>query len=178
MQQKILFIGGPGTGKTSVLNALMKRGYFCMPEVSRALILKAQQQGVDQLFLTQPLLFSEMLLESREQQYLNAKKANAKIVFFDRGIPDISAYMDYSKTEYPPIFIEKNKQYKYDKVFHFAPWKEIHTTDNERYESFEETTQIDAFLVKTYLNLGYKIIKVPFCSVDERTQFILNSLTF
>ena len=28
MQQKIVFIGGPGTGKTSVLNALKNQGFF------------------------------------------------------------------------------------------------------------------------------------------------------
>ena len=28
MQQKIVLIGGPGTGKTSVLNALIQKGFF------------------------------------------------------------------------------------------------------------------------------------------------------
>ena len=176
MQQKILLIGGPGTGKTSVLNELIKQDYFCFPEVSRDVILKAQKQGIEQLFLTQPLLFSEMLLEGREQQYLDSLKSDAKIIFFDRGIPDVHAYMDYFKTEYPDTFLEKSKQYKYDKVFHFSPWQEIHTTDNERYESFEETTTIDGFLIKAYTNVGYSIINVPFGTLEERTAFIINSL--
>lgn len=177
MQKKILLIGGPGTGKTSVLNELIKQKYFCLPEVSREVILEAKQKGIDQLFLTNPLLFSELLLEGREKQYLNAVDSNSKIVFFDRGIPDVHAYMDYFKTDYPTTFVEKSKQYKYNKVFHFSPWKEIHTTDNERYETFEETKTIDTFLVKTYLNLGYKIINVPFGNIKERTNFILNSLS-
>ena len=178
MQQKILLIGGPGTGKTSVLNELTKRKYFCMPEVCRAVTLKAQKQGISQLFLTQPLLFSEMLLESRTEQYLTADKNKTKIVFFDRGIPDIHAYMEYYKTKYPTTFIEKSKEYQYDKVFHFSPWKDIHVTDNERYESFEETTKIDLFLLKTYLKLGYSIVNVPFGTIEERTNFIVNSLSY
>ena len=177
MQKKILLIGGPGTGKTSVLNELINRNYFCFPEVSREVTLKAKEEGIDQLFLTKPLLFSEMLLEGREQQYLDAQKSNSDLVFFDRGIPDVHAYMDFFKTEYPSIFIEKSKQYKYDIVFHFSPWKEIHITDNERYESFEETCLIDTFLLKTYSELGYRTINIPFGTVYERVDFIINSLS-
>ncbi|MCG1036430.1 AAA family ATPase [Polaribacter sargassicola] len=177
MQQKILLIGGPGTGKTSVLNELISRDFFCFPEVSREVTLKAQEQGIDQLFLTNPLLFSEMLLEGREQQYLDAEKSDAEIIFFDRGIPDVHAYMDFFNTEYPTIFLEKSRKYKYDKVFHFSPWKEIHITDNERYESFEETVEIDSFLTKTYKELGYNIINVPMASIKKRTDFIINTLS-
>lgn len=175
-QQKIVLIGGPGTGKTSVLNSLIDKGFCCFEEVSREVILKAQKEGIEQLFLTKPLLFSEMLLEGREIQYFDAEKRVENIVFFDRGIPDVYAYLNYFKTDFPPIFIEKSKQYKYDFIFHFTPWETIHTTDNERYESFEESQKIDTFLVDAYQSLGYKIITIPFGSIDERANFILNSL--
>lgn len=176
-QQKIVLIGGPGTGKTSVLNDLKEKGFYCFEEVSREVTLKAQKQGIEQLFLTEPLLFSEMLLEGREMQYLEAEKKQDSIVFFDRGIPDVFAYLNYFHTKYPSMFIEKSYQYKYDCVFHFSPWKEIHTTDNERYESFEESKTIDTFLLKAYRSLGYNIISIPFGSIDDRTKFIINSLT-
>ena len=75
------------------------------------------------------------------------------------------------------IFKEKSTQYIYDKIFHFSPWKEIHKKDNERYESFEETSKIDVYLKKAYLDLGYTLIDVPFGSLKERTEFIINSLS-
>lgn len=177
MQQKILLIGGPGTGKTSVLNEFKILKYECFSEVSREIILNAKEKGIDQLFTSKPLLFSELVLEGREKQYVKAMKSNAEIIFFDRGIPDIHAYLDYFKTKYPPIFKEKSTQYIYDKIFHFSPWKEIHKKDNERYESFEETSKIDVYLKKAYLDLGYTLIDVPFGSLKERTEFILNSLS-
>jgi predicted ATPase len=176
-QQKIVLIGGPGTGKTTVLNALKEKGFCCFNEVSRAVTLKAQEKGIEQLFLTEPLLFSKMLLEGREEQYLEANNSNENIIFFDRGIPDVYAYLNYFNTTYPDVFIEKSKVYKYDIIFHFSPWQEIHITDNERYETFEESTKIDKFLVDAYSNLGYKIITVPFGTVDERTSFITHSLS-
>ena len=49
--------------------------------------------------------------------------------------------------------------------------------DNERYESFEESIIIDQYIKKTYTDLGYKIINVPFGKLEERCQFILNFLS-
>lgn len=176
MQQKIVFIGGPGTGKTSVLNALKNQGFFCMQEVSREVTLKAKEEGIEQLFLTEPLLFSEMLLEGREQQYLKASESKESTVFFDRGIPDVFAYMNYSNTDFPEVFLTKSKEYLYDQVFLFAPWEEIYTSDNERYETFEQAQLINTCLEKAYKKIGYKMIDVPFGSVEDRCQFIINSL--
>ena len=173
MQQKIVLVGGPGTGKTSVLNELIRRKFYCKQEISRAVTKKAQEDGIEQLFLKEPLLFSEKLLEGREQQFLDASNSNKNIVFFDRGIPEIFAYLNYFKTKFPPVFIEKSKRYKYDKVFLFSPWKKIYQSDNERYETFEESSIINEYIKEAYLKVGYQLIEVPFLGVKERTDFIL-----
>jgi predicted ATPase len=55
--QKIALIGGPGTGKTTLINALKTKGYNCMEEISRQITLEAQEKGIEQLFLEDPLLF-------------------------------------------------------------------------------------------------------------------------
>ncbi|PKH51171.1 ATPase [Tenacibaculum sp. Bg11-29] len=176
MQQKIVLIGGPGTGKSSILREFINLGYNCMPEISREVILKAQKEGIDQLFLEQPLLFSQMLLEGREQQYLEAEKNDTDIIFFDRGIPDVHAYMNFLGSEYPAIYKEKSNKYLYTKVFMCAPWEKIYLSDNERYETFEQAVKIDTFLKESYKEIGYEIINVPFGTIKERCDFILQSL--
>ncbi len=174
-QLKIVLVGGPGTGKTSVLNKLSNQ-FTCFDEISREIITEAQQKGIEQLFLKDPILFSKLLLEKREQQFLNAEKSNESIIFFDRGIPDVLAYLKYSKTKHPKIFNEKCLEYRYNLIFHFSPWEEIHKTDNERYESFDQTKKIDTYLKKTYSELNYSVIDVPFGSIDERTDYIINTI--
>ena len=176
MQQKIVLIGGPGTGKSSILNELISRGFDCMPEISREVTLKAQQKGVDQLFLSKPLLFSDLLLKGREKQFLDANKSKEAFVFFDRGIPDVHAYLEFFKTDYPDYFIEKSKKHLYTKVFMLPPWEDIYTSDNERYESFEQAVKIHHHLKKTYLKIGYKISVVPFGTIQERTNYILDAI--
>ncbi|MBL4747201.1 MAG: ATP-binding protein [Flavobacteriaceae bacterium] len=173
MQKKIVITGGPGTGKSTVIDELCRRSYTCMPEISRQVTLEAQKKGVDQLFLTQPLLFSQLLLEGRVAQYISAEKSLKDVVFFDRGIPDVHAYMNYISQQYPPVYVDKCKLHNYDLVFLMPPWKTIYVTDNERYESFEQSLAIHNHLKHTYEELGYTIIEVPFGTVSDRTDFIL-----
>jgi len=171
--QKILLIGGPGTGKSTIINHLDKMGYRCLPEISREIILTAQKEGTEQLFLTQPLRFSELLLEGRIKQHQEANHLVANYVFIDRGIPDITAYLDLANDEYPATFKHANAKYTYDQVFLLPIWDAIYISDNERYEDVEEAKKIQQQLIKTYTELGYDLIEVPKSSVEQRVEFIL-----
>jgi predicted ATPase len=172
--KKIVITGGPGTGKTSIINELIFRGYSCIEEISRQITLNARAQGIEQLFLTKPLLFSELLLNGREAQFNKAATLSKDLIFFDRGIPDILAYLDYSGDKYPQLFNDSCKNNPYDKVFILAPWQEIYISDNERYEDFNQAIEIHHQLVNTYKKYDYELVDVPFNSVKERTDHILN----
>jgi len=174
--KRIVITGGPGTGKTSIINELIQRNYKCLEEISRQVTLEAREQGIDQLFLTKPLLFSELLLEGRKKQFNEAQELEDLIVFLDRGIPDVLAYMDFIGDIYPEEFISTCNDHKYDQVFILAPWQEIYISDSERYENFDQAIEIHDHLLNTYSKLGYNLIDVPFQAVNKRTDFILNSI--
>jgi predicted ATPase len=174
--KKVVIAGGPGTGKTSLINHLKTSGFLCYDEISRQVTLQARKDGIAQLFLTEPLLFSEKLLEGRTQQFLQAAKESENIVFLDRGIPDVLAYMDHIGDAYPEHFVEACEKYKYDFIFILSPWQEIFTSDSERYESYEEAIEIHHHLLDTYKRFGYQLIDVPFGSLKNRSDFILESL--
>ncbi|TXE13833.1 ATP-binding protein [Seonamhaeicola algicola] len=174
--KKVVITGGPGTGKSTIINELIKRGYTCFEEISRQVTLEAQKEGVDQLFLTNPLLFSERLLNGRKQQFIDAQNANCNLVFLDRGVHDVLAYMDFIGDQYPNHFVDTCNESTYDCAFILKPWKAIYTSDNERYENFEQAEKIHHHLLNTYKRFNYNLIDVPFGSVNERTDFILNAL--
>ncbi|XMO86724.1 ATP-binding protein [Algibacter sp. AS12] len=174
--KKIVITGGPGTGKSTLVNALIQQGHICLEEISRQVTLDAKKNGVDQLFLTNPLLFSELLLQGRQQQYLEADLYKNKTVFFDRGVHDVLAYMDFIGDTYPDNFVQTCKKATYNLVFILKPWEAIYTSDNERYETFDQAQKIHDHLVNTYKSFNYKLIDVPFGTVKERTDFILKTV--
>lgn len=174
----ILFIGAPSTGKTSIINALKKRGYWCYEEISRQVTREARDEGIEHLFLEKPLLFSEKLLEGRINQFLSAKEKNHFPVFIDRGLPDITAYLDMIETPYPDRFRQANQKYRYDKVFWFPFWEDIYISDEERYEDLKLSITIEKHLIESYKKYDYDLIKMPKSSIDKRLSFILSHLDF
>lgn len=176
VQKRIVITGGPGTGKSSIIKKLERDGHKCLHEVSREITAAAQKEGITQLFLEQPVLFSKKLLEARIDQFHEASASQSHMVFIDRGIPDVIAYMNYFGTDYPAAFNEACADYKYHHVFLLPPWEEIYQTDNERYESFEQAVQIYDHLKSSYRENGYPTIEVPRNSVVHRCEFILSKI--
>ncbi|SRX76279.1 AAA family ATPase [Aequorivita antarctica] len=174
--KRIVITGGPGSGKTALITYLEKEGHAVIHEISRDVILEAQKEGIEQLFLENPILFSEKLLEGRLKQFHEGKNNASQILFYDRGMPDVTAYMDFVDTHYPEKFSDTCLKYKYDEIFVLPPWEDIYEQDNERYESFEQAEKIFHFLKNGYQNYGYKIHEVPVGTIKERVQFIITTI--
>jgi len=176
MQEKVVITGGPGTGKSTIIGRLESNGFHCMPEISREIILEARELGIEQLFLEDPILFSKKLLEKRENQFISAERSGKEIVFFDRGIHDVVAYLNFLEVDYKDPFLISAQKHQYTKVFLLPPWEQIYMTDNERYESFEQAMLIYKHLKQTYNQYGYEMTEVPFGKVENRVGFILENL--
>lgn len=182
-QQKIVITGGPGTGKTSVIKELENRDFFCFHEVIREITHKAKEAIGSTNFDTNPialvddsLSFNKKILDGRIQHYKDAENIDLSVVFFDRGIPDVLGYMDFFKQSYDSSFTKPCRKYVYDIIFTLPPWEEIYIQDNERFESYEEALQIHLFLEKVYEQFGYQLVSVPFGTISERVDFILNTI--
>lgn len=173
----IVIIGGPGTGKSTIIDGLIDKGFCCYPEISRQVTLEAKKQGIEQLFLENPLLFSELLLEGRKKQFKSALEETQDVVFIDRGIPDVLAYMHYIGDSYPSHFDLACRENLYTKIFILPPWKEIYESDEARYENFEQAQLIHDHLTETYLKYGYEPIEVPKDTLDKRILFILDEIS-
>ncbi|MFP2997529.1 ATP-binding protein [Spongiivirga sp. MCCC 1A20706] len=180
---KIVITGGPGTGKTSVINLLEEMGYTCLHEVIRTMTLEAKKLGEIADTASNPidavddsLAFNKKILHQRIDQYRIALENDHELTFLDRGVPDVIAYMDFFDQEYNELFINACEQCVYDKVFILPPWEGIYISDNERFETFEEATAIYHHLVDAYKRFNFDLIEVPLLSVNKRVNFILNHL--
>ncbi len=183
MPKRIVITGGPGTGKTSVIRVLEQKGYFCFHEVIRDLTLEAKRNGDPSTihsnpltFVDDPFRFNLFLLESRLDHFRAGEELDHPVVFYDRGLPDVLAYMRYFDQEYPGEFISYCERHKYDQVVVLPPWEDIYTQDEERLESFDQALEIHQELVNTYSDFSYHTLSVPKGTVEERAEYIINQV--
>jgi len=181
--KKIVITGGPSTGKTSVINALEKKGHYCLHEVIRNFTSSAHEKSNFKDFKSNPIVsvddpmaFNQKVLDARLTQYNEALKSNEECVFFDRGVHDVLAYMHCFKQNYGQDFITAAENSKYDAVFVMPPWLEIFTSDSERFETYEEGLKVHESLLNTYAQFGYNIVFVPKESVENRVAFLVSYL--
>lgn len=169
---KYIITGGPGFGKTSIINQLENLGYHSVHEISRSIIREQIDKGGDILPWKNLETFSRIVFERRIKQFEEAP--NRKTCFFDRGIPDVVAYMVLDELELPSKYTSALEEYSYNTyVFLTPPWQEIFINDGERKENYEQAVKAHNQIEKTYRQLGYNTIEIPKVNVEERAAFIL-----
>ncbi len=175
LKQIYIITGGPGFGKTELINELRQSGYLCSGEFARELIDRQQKIGGDWLPWKNPKLFQEEILRLRKDFYDSVPEQT--IAFADRGIPDQLAFARYKGFGAPEILKESAEKYRYAlQVFITPPWREIFVNDSIRSESYEEAIRIHQSVLETYSGLNYQIIELPLIPVNERLTFILQTI--
>lgn len=166
--------GAPSTGKTTVLEALSNE-HQVFPEIARQVIQEQLAQASNKLPWKDNLTFSRLVVQ---RQIKDFDAHRGRLAFFDRGIPDVMAYLSYyGQSKSITDFMPQIRQYRYAKeVFLMPPWKAIYKKDTERKEDFEQALAINDQIIKSYEALNYKIIQVPFGLPEERVKFILAQL--
>lgn len=181
--KRIVITGAPGTGKTVVVEGIEAKGFHCFHEIIRSMTAKAKLEGTTKVpvsnplaFVDDPFKFNQVLLNGRLAHFKEANNLDVPVCFFDRGMPDVLAYMDYFDQAYGKEFMETCENNLYDAIFIMPPWEEIYISDNERLETFAEAELLHEHLMTCYKKYGYAPILVPKTTITERISFILNEL--
>lgn len=168
--------GGPGSGKTSLIDALARRGYARTVEAGRAII--QDQVAIDGPALPwrDPLAFAELMLSWEMRSYRMAE-AEPGPVFFDRSVADLIGYLTLVGQPMPAHGARAAERFRYNRrVFIAPPWVEIFTQDTERKQTFAEAERTYEALVGTYSAYGYELVSLPLLPVEDRVRFVRENI--
>jgi predicted ATPase len=165
--------GGPGSGKTTLIDALAQAGYARSRESGRNIIQDQVTIGGRGLPWTDPPLFAELML-AREIETWRTLSLLPGPVFLDRGVPDVLGYLRVTNLPVPPHMERAAAEFRYNRrVFITPPWPEIYAADAERRQSLDEAQRTYEAMIATYTGCGYTLIEVPRMSVEARVAFVL-----
>ena len=168
----IVLTGGPGAGKSAIIDALARAGYALAREAGRAVIQSEVARGGRALPWIDPAAFAALMLEFELRSYGEAQSQSG-LVFFDRGVPDIAGYLRLSGLPVPPHVETAARTHRYNaRVFILPPWREIFRQDSERKQDFAEAVRTYEMMVRAYGDYGYELVEVPRAPVDERVRFV------
>ncbi|PAJ82254.1 AAA family ATPase [Burkholderia ubonensis] len=168
--------GGPGSGKSTLIDALERAGFARSQEAGRGVIQ-------DQVAVDGPALpwrdrsaFAELMLGWEMRSHHLARQARGP-VFFDRGVPDVIGYLRLSGLAVPAHADAAARRFRYHRrVFIAPPWPDIYTQDAERRQDFAEAVRTYDAMVECYASYGYRLIELPRASVKARVRFVLDAL--
>jgi predicted ATPase len=168
--------GGPGSGKTTLVEALKARGYATTEEAGRGVIREQTQDGGDGLPWIDRERFAELMFEWELRSYRDAERRDGPVVF-DRGLPDTIGYRRLEGLEVPAWMEEEAWRLRYNaQVFIAPPWKEIYGRDEERRQSWELAVRTYEVMAETYTEFGYELMELPRVAVERREDFIIAAL--
>lgn len=166
--------GGPGTGKTTLLNELAKRGYTTMPEVARLVIdealasgqpiesIRSDEQGLQQSIVERRFALQSALPEDH-------------IIIFDRGMHDSLAYLQYYDFPISQQLLEACQYIHYNTVF-LLDQLPSYAQDYGRTEDEVFAKAIQEKHEQVYKDYDMAPVIVPAVSVHERANIIVSYL--
>lgn len=173
---RIVLTGGPGSGKTTLINELKNRGYPCSLEAGRAIIQDQILIEGNALPWTDPEAFSQLMLSWELYSWHKATDIKTPY-FYDRGLPDIAGYLLLCGLPIPKHLNNAIILFRYStNVFIAPPWPEIYAQDKERKQTIKESEETYLAMLEVYKKYNYKLIELPKEAIDSRANFIINNI--
>ncbi|MCK1796596.1 AAA family ATPase [Streptomyces sp. XM4193] len=173
---RIVFTGGPGSGKTTLVEALAARGFAVVPEAGRSVIRDQLSVGGPALPWQDAALYTELMLAEALRAH-RAVEPGVRPVFFDRGVVDVHAYCRLRGASPAAHLRRAATEVRYDTRVFLAPtWPEIYVRDSERRQTYEEAVRTEEACAESYRLHGYEVVPLPRATVAERVDFVLAAL--
>ena len=98
----VVITGGPGAGKTTLINHLHHRGYDTSPEAARAIIEEQIERGGNAVPWEDNEAYAGLMARRSIRDWQTGLDHHPRTVFCDRGLPDTLAHRRLSKKPIMP----------------------------------------------------------------------------
>ena len=177
---RVVVTGGPGSGKTTLVESLGARGFATVPEAAIQVISELNETfGVDgqkRWRREHRLEFQERVLE--RQIALEEAAGEPPVLFLDRGRLDGVAYCRHFDAPLPPGYEERAAGGRYDRVFVLDTLESFaDRSATGRTSDRSESVALGDVIEAVYREAGHQVDRVPeLADVAARLAFVLNAL--
>ena len=164
--------GASCSGKTTLINSLESKGFQIVPEAGRKFFERELAKGreIDEI-RDDPAVFTRQIYDIMFEHERGLR--TTEINFLDRALPDGFAFYrlaginpnemlpDCFRNRYASVFLLNRLPYQKDGV---------------READDETAAYLESWILRDYSDLGYKVIRVPVLSPQERFEFVIENL--
>ncbi len=182
-------VGGPGVGKTSIIEALKEKGETTVREVATDYIFERMEEGVKEPWAEDNFQLSILnrTLHRENETLEKSRILKKKRVFSDRAILDLFVYLDVRGKLQTEEFKKGNEiiksvkpEERYKAVFLVLPWGDAtkdYRKDLNRHEELDEAQKLTQKTYEIYSQYFSRLIEVPGrMSPKERAEFVLRKV--
>lgn len=178
----VVVTGGPGSGKTTLVEAFSHLGYPTVPEAAIAVIAELNERlGVEEQKTwrrTHRQEFQELV--ARRQAKNEAELSpGMHATFLDRGRFDGLAYCHHFGDDIPEVVIKIANEGHYDHVLLLETLPE--EIFAERGETGRMSNRTDSLAIRDqiediYIKSGFSLVHIPVMPVKDRVRMALDTL--
>jgi predicted ATPase len=165
--------GAPCCGKTTLIDQLANQGFQTVPETAHLYIEREMAKGrtINEIFANRAAL--QRGIEDMQLSIEGGLQA-IDVAFLDRAFPDCLAFHRVAGLN-PNEILPDCFQHRYASVFILDPLP--FQGNGVRDDDAAKAGYLDEWLARDYSALGYRVVRVPVLSPQERLAFVLERLS-
>lgn len=175
---RYIITGGPGVGKTSIIDHLQKCGYGTIHEAAKDAIRYQLERGVQNPWEKEG--FDEMVLQLQQKRQQEAGAFKTSSVFFDRSPVDTWSYRktcpQMPQEEFQKTVEQLVRQKFYNKTVFLIENLGFCKQEDFRPETQAQSMEIEKRLERAYKALGFRVVRIPCMSIEKRVEMILSHI--